>query len=157
MPKSLLPITTHDHDVLTAPSLMKVWHRSAILLLDSDILLRKISPRSSRSFYIWSNRSIPGRYSRWSTGRAHRPTTRPLKSPCHWVSVALVRFALRPWVVSPLSLLKYSSKVWMAATAEAMSGSSLIWDLKYSINSLLSMVPSGLQSPRGPEPCARPD
>lgn len=73
-------------------------------------------------------------------------------------SVADVRLSLRPRMVSPestgtaaykrlhtpqnhagchtpLSLLRNSSRVRMAATAEAMSGSSLICALKYSTSS----------------------
>lgn len=42
----LLILAAHGSRVLTAPSLMKVWHRSAILFLDRDILLRKSSPLS---------------------------------------------------------------------------------------------------------------
>lgn len=42
---------------------------------------------------------------------------------------------VRGWPSLPLSRFKNSSKVRMAATAEAVSGSSFIWDLKYSINS----------------------
>uniref|UniRef100_A0A0E9XMW2 Uncharacterized protein n=1 Tax=Anguilla anguilla TaxID=7936 RepID=A0A0E9XMW2_ANGAN len=125
---STLSTTLEDECVrIFAPSFMKVWHSLATLFLEREIFFRKSSPLSTITF-LHRDRSSCSRDVRLMKRRKSSPPedTATEESTPVSRSMACVRFSLRPWMVSPLSLFKNSSRVRMAATAEATSGSCLI-------------------------------